>query len=247
MKCTNCGEELKTDDKYCTNCGHQTEEKKEISQDNTISQFDSQRKKSNTGLIVGLIALGIIAVISVLAVIGMKTEKGQESPSTQNTPTTQETQNTDNTDVSNSKTSKTVDFNGYTFNVPADCTASATGNQLFIYGPSSKWVAVVMMQQGSYDTLVAMKEQIKTALSAQEGAENYDINSAITEEKNYGGKSFLITSNIKSGTYNLDISYGKADDSNVYVISVTKSNSTSITEEERNEIYSIVASGQKNA
>ena len=104
-----------------------------------------------------------------------------------------------------------------------------------------------MTQEGDYNTLVTMKDQIKTALSAQEGAEDYDMSKAVTEEKEYGGKPFLITKNIGSGNYNLDISYGKADDNNIYIISITKSNGTELSESERAEMYGIVASGQKQA
>ncbi len=242
MKCANCGAEIKEGEKFCTKCGTAVSEKAEVLQNNNLNEPGSQRRKSHAGLIAGIFALVLIAIFSIIVVLGVKTD--EEQP-TNNEESSAESIN--NNEADKTKQPTTTIFNGYTFTIPADCKASASGNQLFVYGPGSKWVGVVMMQEGSYDTLVTMKDQIKAALSAQEGAENYDMSNAITEEKTYGGKPFLITKNIKSGTYNLDISYGKADDNNIYVVSITKSNGTELTESERIEMYSVVASGQKNA
>ena len=102
-----------------------------------------------------------------------------------------------------------------------------------------------MTEEAKFETIVSAKDQIKTILSNQNGTEDYDMTNAVTEEKEYGGKEFIITKNIKSGIYYLDISYGKADENTVYVISVTKSDGTELEEADRNIIYSIVASANK--
>lgn len=231
MKCSNCGADLKEGEKYCSKCG------KEV-KNNKGKGLNNQRRKSHAGLIAAVFTLFIIAFISIVVVIGAKTDK--------------KTPNYDNNDIENNseKTDKnteptTLEFKGYTFTIPSNVTASVSGEQLFVYGPGSKWVGVVMTQEGKYETLISMKDQIKTALSAQEGADSYNMDNAITEEKEYGGKPFLVTRNIGSATYDLDITYGKADDNNIYVISITKSDSTELTEAERTEMYTIVASGQK--
>ncbi len=240
MKCTNCGAEIKESENFCTNCGTAISEKVETLQTEDLKAPVNQRKNSHAVLIAVVFVLAVIAVIGILAVLGLKST---ETPTVDNQGSTESV----NQDEEKVAEPTAISFNGYTFTVPAECKASVSNNQLFVYGPGSTWVGVVMMQEGSYDTLVSMKDQIKTALSAQEGADAYDITNAITEEKEYGGKSFLITRNIKSGTYNLDISYGKADDNNIYVVSITKSNGTELAENERLEMYSIVASGQKEA
>lgn len=236
MKCTNCGNDIKEGEKFCIKCGKKIEENVEQLHNNNLNQFNNQRKKSHAGLIAGIFALAIITIIAVIIVISFKSvDEIEKNPG--DNPTTNEPQA--------EQKEKYIEFNEYTFTVPADCTSSVSGNQLFVYGPGSKWVGVVMMQEGSYDTLVTMKDQIKTALSAQEEAKNYDLTNAITEEKTYGGKSFLITRNIKSESYSLDISYGKADENHIYIVSITKSDSTELTESERIKMYSIVASGNK--
>ena len=228
MYCNKCGSEIKEDDRFCTNCGNAVKEENQTT--------EIKQKKNNAGLIVGIIILAVIAVLAVITTLDSKKENAGQTPA--------EPAN-ENTQTVPEQTPKTVEFNGYTFTIPVNVTPSTSDDKLFIYGPQSKWVGVVMMQEGKYDTLVSMKDQIKTALSAQEGAEQYDMTAAVTEEKEYGGKPFLITRDIKSGNYSLDISYGKADDNNVYVISITKSDGTALTEAERAEMYTIVASGQK--
>ena len=250
MKCNHCGAEIKEGEKFCTNCGQKVETQTQTLQSNNLNQQNNQRRKSNVGLIVGLIVgvvvLGIISIVSVILVIVSKEVKQtndiikQENSEQVESPGSSENSNNQNTPT-------TIDFNNYKFTVPSDCKASVSNNQLIIYGPNNKWVGVIMTQAGNYDTLVSMKDQIKTALSNQEGAEKYDLTNAVTEEKTYGGMSFLITKNIISESYNLDISYGKADDNNVFVVSLTNSNSSSLTETERIKMYSIAASGHKIA
>lgn len=235
MKCSMCGAEIKEGDKFCTKCGQAVVPTK------TNSNVNETNKKPNIGLIIGIVALVIVAALAILLVIGLKEEKSVKKAS--NEPVI----NNNNEKTGKNETPKTIEFNGYTFTVPASSKASVSGDKLYVYGPGSKWVGVVMTQEGDYNTLVTMKDQIKTALSAQEGAEDYDMSKAVTEEKEYGGKPFLITKNIGSGNYNLDISYGKADDNNIYIISITKSNGTELSESERAEMYGIVASGQKQA
>ncbi|MBR3198419.1 MAG: zinc ribbon domain-containing protein [Bacilli bacterium] len=221
MKCNKCGSEIKGNDKFCTNCGE------------IIKQ-----KKNDTGLIIGIIVLVVVALIAILVTLNKK----QTEPTPTNETQEAQTKVTEETQV---EEPKLIEFKGYKYSIPTNMTASVSGDKLFIYGPKSKWVGVVMTQAGSYDTLVSVKEQIKTALSAQEGAEKYDISNAVTEEKVYGGKPFLVTKNIISENYKLDISYGKADDNTIYVISVTENHGEELTETERTEMYSIVAGAEK--
>ncbi len=195
------------------------------------------QKKQDPGLLIAIVILVIVAFIAIFVTVNHKEESKQPSSNTNET--------TENKKAETPKEPETIEFAGYRYSIPANMTGSVSGDKLFIYGPKSKWVGVVLTQAGSYDTLVSVKDQIKTALAAQEGAENYDISNAVTEEKVYGGKPFLVTRNIGSDKYKLDISYGKADDNNIYVISVTENYGKELTEEERTEIYGIIAAAEK--
>ncbi len=234
MKCSNCGSEIGEEDKFCTKCGQA------ITSQNSTPGVPKNNKKNNIGLVIGVVILAVIALIAVVTVLDTKEN---ESEGNGQEPIINE--NTNDEKSGEVETPTTVEFNGYTFAVPSNVTASVSDDKLFVYGPGSKWVGVVMTQTGSYNTLVSMKDQIKVALAAQEGADKYEMSNAVTEEKEYAGKPFLITRGIKTENYDLDISYGKADEENVYVISITKSDGTELTETERTEMYTLVASGQK--
>ena len=243
MKCPNCNSEVNNEDVYCKNCGQEikNEEKSVVELNNP----NFRRRNSHPWLIVG-ITVFVLAVLFI-GIIILTIKYDEEHPTETYKTNEQNTQNeqSEQTDRREKQETSQVEFNGYTFTVPAELKANATDTQLFIYGKNNEWVGVVMTQPGQYNTLVAAKDQIKTLLSNQSGSENYDITNATTEEKQYGGKEFLITKDIKSGIYYLDISYGKADENTIYVISVTKSDGTQLEEADRNTIYSIVASGNK--
>lgn len=234
MKCPNCYCEVKETDIYCKNCG---QELKEV--EKSIVEFNNtnyKRRNSHPWLIVGAIIFIMSATFIGIVLFFIKYD--EEHP--------KETYDTNEQIDKREKTQiNQVDFKGYTFNIPSDLEANATDNQLFIYGKNNEWVGVVMLQEGKYETILTAKDQIKTILSNQSGSEAYDLTNSTTEEKQYGGKNFLITKNIKSGIYNLDISYGKADDNSLYVISLTKSDGTELEETDRNMIYSIIASANK--
>ncbi len=240
MKCPNCNHEVKENDLYCKNCGNEIKKSEK-----SVVEFNNpnfKRKNSHPWLIVGItiFVLSVLFIGSILFAI----KKSEEHP-VETYDTTEQNNQNEQVDKREKKETSQVDFNGYTFTVPSDLKANATDSQLYIYGKNNEWVGVVMTQEGQYESLLAAKDQIKTLLSNQSGSEAYNIDNAITEEKQYGGKNFLITKNIKSGIYNLDISYGKADENTVYIISVTKSDGTELDEIDRNTIYSVVASGTK--
>ena len=182
----------------------------------------------------------VIAVIAVIiAVVGVVMHMKNDG-TTVNPETGQKVEN---------KSTK-VEFGGYEYQIPAGVTASVQGTKLFIYGPSNKWVACLLTQAGaSYDQLLSVKDQIKTSLANQPQAktEGYNLSNAVTEEKEYGGKKFLITRDIATKTYNIDITYSAFEENSVYVISVTKSNGDKMTDQERTAAYSIVASAKKTA
>ena len=240
MKCPNCNYEVKETDVYCKNCGNEIK-----AQEKSVVELNNQnykRRNSHPWLIVG-VTVFIIAVIFI-GVILFFIKYDEEHPKETYDINEQNEQNKQIDKREKQQTSQ-VDFKGYTFTIPSELKANATDSQLYIYGKNNEWVGVVMTEEGKYETILAAKDQIKTLLSNQSGSENYDISNATTEEKQYGGKNFLITKNVKSGIYDLDISYGKADENTIYVISITKSDGSQLEETDRNTIYSIVASGTK--
>lgn len=236
MKCPNCYCEIKETDVYCKNCGQEL--KKE---EKSVVEFNNpkyKRRNSHPWLIVGIVLFLLLATFVGIIIFSIKYD--EEHP-TETYKTNQQTDRREKTQTNQ------IDFNGYIFEVPSDLKTNTTDNQLFIYGKNNEWVGVVMTQEAKYENIVSAKDQIKTILSNQSGSEAYDMTNATTEEQQYGGKDFIITKNIKSGIYYLDISYGKADENTVYVISVTKSDGTELEETDRNTIYSIIASANKGA
>lgn len=234
MKCPNCYCEVKETDIYCKNCGQELKR-----EEKSVVEFKNpnyKRRNSHPWLIVGIVLFLMLATFVGIIIFSIKYD--EEHP-TETYKTNQQTDKREKIQTNQ------VDFNGYIFNVPSDLKTNTTDNQLFIYGKNNDWVGVVMTQEAKYETIASAKDQIKTILSNQSGSEAYDMTSATTEELQYGGKEFIITKNIKSGIYYLDISYGKADEDTVYVISVTKSDGTELEEIDRNTIYSIIASANK--
>lgn len=235
MKCPNCYCEIKETDLYCKNCGQELE-----TQEKSVVNFNNpkyKRRNSHPWLIVGITVFIMVAAFIGIIIYFIKYD--EEHPV--------ETYDTnEKVDKRENKKIEPVKFNNYTFTVPSDLKTNTTDDKMFIYGKNNEWVGVVMMQEAKFETLLAAKDQIKTILSNQSSEENYDMTNATTEEKEYNGKQFIITKNIKSDPYYLDISYGKADENNVYVVSITKSDGTELNESEREIMYSVVATGIKD-
>ena len=235
MKCPNCYCEVKENDVYCKNCGQELN-----NYEKSVVEFNNpkyKRRNSHPWIIVGTIVFLMLAAFIGVIIYFIKYD--EEHPI--------EKYNTnEKVDKRENKIIEPVKFNNYTFSVPGDLKTNGTDDKLFIYGKNNEWVGVVMIQEAKYETLLAAKDQIQTILSNQSDTENYDMTNAITEEKEYNGKQFLITKNIKSDSYSLDITYGKADENNVYVISITKSDGTELEESTREILYSAIATGTKD-
>ena len=237
MKCPNCYCEVKENDVFCKNCGQElnNDQKSVVNFNNPVYK----RRNSHPWIIVACVVFVLIAAFVAFIMYCIKSDeekvsKGNNSKEVQ-------------TDRREKEKTNQVDFNGYTFKIPAKFTSNPSDDKLFVYGEKNEWVAVVMVKELKYDTIAQSKDQLKTLLANQAGASNYDMSEATTEEKEYGGKQFLITKNIKSDSYNLDISYGKIDDNNISIISITKSNGSELLETERAEIYKMFATAKKGA
>lgn len=238
MKCPNCNCEIKETDLYCKNCGQELNKKSNIKIE--IPNQNYKRRNSHPWLIVGILVF--IILITFIGVITLAIKYDEEHPSE-----TYEDTSENQIDRREKIKTEPIEFKNYIFKMPSEYTTSTTEDKLFVYGENNKWIAVLIEQEGKYNQILQAKDQIKTLLSNQSGSENYDMTEATTEEKEYGGKQFILTKNIKSGSYYLDVTYGKADENNIFVISITKSDGTQLLETERENIYSALATGTKGA
>ena len=230
MKCPKCGSEINEGSFFCSSCGMQIDKP----QDNASNQ--SNGKKTPVGLIVIVIILALI-IISVFVGISMsKEEDKKENKTNQEQTVEKEDKKEDKEDT------KTVTYSNYTFEVPEHYIATPSDSQLLILNADNSLAEAVIYQTGTtYSTLSSMKDQIVDLLKAQESSQSqgYDFTNAVTKEKTYGGKQFLITSGIKQGTIDLDITYAEADDG-VFIISIAKTDGN-IEDSERDELYSIIS------
>ena len=252
MKCTKCGSEIKEGAKFCTNCGAPVMDQPEVTQTpepatnvqpapvpNTNVSNSVPNKKTPWGLIIGAIILAV-AIIAVF--VGISMSKEDDTKTVNDNPTADVKK--DNQDKNTpSKDSETVTYSDFSFTVPSGFNATSSSSQLLITNDKNTLASAVIYQTGtSFDTLVSMKDQVINLLESQESSQSqgYDFTNAVTEEKTYDGTHFLITSGIKQGTIDLDITYAEADNG-VFVVSIAKT-SGQITNSERETMYSIVAS-----
>ena len=89
MKCTNCNNEIKENEKFCTNCG-------------TEVKVSNEKKKGNVGLVIGII-LGVLIFIILIVVIGILLSR----PKTNNVSNSQN----NTTNNSNNTSSGTIEDN----------------------------------------------------------------------------------------------------------------------------------------
>lgn len=177
---------------------------------------NSNKNKTPWGAIIGTI-IAIIAVIGILAIVNESVN--------------------DNT--------KTITYQNYEFTIPDSYSASISNDKLIVINKGNTLALAVIYQPGAdYSYVSHNKDSIKSILAEQESSQSqgYSFTNAVTEEKQYGNTNFIITKYISQGTTDIDISYAPANDG-VFVVSIAKTNS-SITDNERDVLYSIVASGK---
>ena len=194
-------------------------------------------KKGNkiTGIIVAVVAF-VVAFIIGFSMTSNNKADNKNTNNNSNESTTSESVE--------SVSTKDFEYKGYTFTIPSHSKASDSGNNMLITAHDGKYVIAVIVQDGKYSTMVARKDQLQDLLKAQESGKDYDMSNAVTEEKTYGQMPFLIVRDISNGEFILDVGYGKADENNLFVVSVTKSDGTKLTDSERQELYEIVATGK---
>lgn len=252
MKCPKCGSQIGEGASFCTMCGMQIV-KNETEKDNN-SQINVPNTNSKKNQVNGnktpwalIIAVIIMAVVVVAIFVGVNMSREEASNKNKEENTTVENNNQEKNETPKEENSKTVDYNNFTFTIPEKYIATPSESQLLVLSSDGLLAEAVIYQTGTpYSTLSSMKNQIVDLLKSQDTSqsEGYDFTNTVTEEKTYDGTKFLITSGIKQGEIDLDITYAETDNG-VFVISIAKTNG-SITENEREELYSIVASANTN-
>lgn len=205
-------------------------------QTNIPTTPNNTNKKTPWALIVGVVVLAIV-IVAVFVGISISKEDNNSNNTSANT-----SENTESNKQGTKGDTKTVTYSDFTFTVPEDYTATPSSSQLLITGGYDLAEAVIYQSGTTYDTLASMKDKIIDLLKTQQSSSSYDFTSAVTTEATYGGKRFLVTSGIKQGTTDLDITYGEAE-GGVFVVSIART-SGNITESDRTNLYSIVASAK---
>lgn len=254
MKCTKCGAEINENSKFCVNCGTPVMTQTVGMQPNEpINNFQQPTPMPNTyvtnnvpngkktpwGLIVGSAILAIV-IIAVFVGISMSKEEDNKTNNDNQVVDTEKDKQEEDTPT---EESETVTYSDFSFTIPSGFNATSSSSQLLITNDENTLASAIIYQTGtSYDTLVSMKDQVINVLKSQETSqsEGYDFTNAITEEMTFDGTHFLVTSGVKQGTIDLDITYAEAKDG-VFVVSIAKT-SGNITDSERETLYSIVAS-----
>ena len=211
---------------------------------NNMANNNQNGKKTPVGLIVGVV---VAAIIIIAIFVGISMFKNDDTTNN-DTPDTNTQTNVDENNEEQDQTkedTQTVTYGDYNFIVPADFNATPSTSQLLITSSDNNLAEAIIYQSGTgYDTLASMKDQIISLLQAQESSSSYDFTNAVTTEKTYDGTRFLITSGIKQGTIDLDITYAETD-GGVFVVSIAKTGG-SINESDREQLYTIVASANQS-
>ena len=211
---------------------------------NNMASNNQNGKKTPVGLIVGVV---VAAIIIIAIFVGISMFKNDDTTNN-DTPDTNTQTNVDENNEGQNQTeedTQTVTYGDYNFIVPADFNATPSTSQLLITSSDNNLAEAIIYQSGTgYDTLASMKDQIISLLQAQESSSSYDFTNAVTTEETYDGTRFLITSGIKQGTIDLDITYAETD-GGVFVVSIAKTGG-SINESDREQLYSIVASANQS-
>lgn len=211
---------------------------------NNMANNNQKGKKTPVGLIVGVV---VAAIIIIAIFVGISMFKNDDTTNN-DTPDTNTQTNVDENNEGQDQTeedTQTVTYGDYNFIVPADFNATPSTSQLLITSSDNNLAEAIIYQSGTgYDTLASMKDQIISLLQAQESSSSYDFTNAVTTEKTYDGTRFLITSGIKQGTIDLDITYAETD-GGVFVVSIAKTGG-SINESDREQLYTIVASANQS-
>lgn len=162
MKCTKCGKELKDTDKFCGECG-KVQEKDEI--------IYIDKTKSNKGLIITIIILGIIILTGVGVGIWLlltNNDSNKKENSTKN--------NTEDIVVIEDDEEKEIIYMNYKFTIPDGYKSYKNGTTNYIQNRDC--MIMFVSYPLSYDQIIANKDLLVEELSKQ----GYKLNSFETKE-----------------------------------------------------------------
>lgn len=152
MKCTNCGSELKDTDKFCGECGKVQESDEVIYIDKT---------KSNKGLIITIIILGIIILagtgIGVWLLLTNNDSEKKENNTSKN--------NTEDIVIIDDEEDKEIYFMNYKFNIPEGYKAYKTGSNNYIQNRDC--MIMFVSYPLTYDQIITNKDLLMEELSKQ--------------------------------------------------------------------------------
>lgn len=134
---------------------------------------------------------------------------------------------------------KEIKYKDYKFKYNQFIDSEVKNDKLLFENEKIK--ATVILEEGNFEQLESKEESL---LSKQLEVVGYDIKEANIEKKEYGEKKFIIIKNIKTSTNNIDISYTKASENELFVTSITNSNKT--PENEKDRIYQIISTTKKS-
>lgn len=250
MKCTNCNSPITKYSSYCSNCGmvieknEENNEKKE-NKENTNNKsiyfnvntnnpkINSPKKSKNIAIIICAITTILIVSFIILFTFIIINEEDEDHYEDKFN-TSEEIEEEATQDI------EEVEYKDFVFKIPSELTSSSSEYQLTISDYKNGLISMVIYQEGkSFDSIRMMKNSIIDLLKVQGQAKDFDLTNAVTEEATYGNMDFVITSGLKQGSNYADIAYA-GDENGVFIISLVKTQGE-ITENDRNEIYSVIS------
>lgn len=157
------------------------------------------KSKSNTKLIIGIIAAVLVVAIIVGVILIVKNSNNSGNNGGGNGSL-----------VSSNKSYK-VTYKGFTFNIPNNLICEERSGRLLIGNEADTWVAQIELGKGNFAQLKSRKSKM------QELFQKNGYTSSMAVEKNLGGTEFITLELSNSGN-NVIAAYAKADSMNFMAI-----------------------------
>ena len=183
MKCINCGKELKDKAKFCDDCGT-----KQIPDE--VIYETIKEKKSNKGLIITVIILGIVLLASIIIGIWLLLSNNNSNKDNKDNKENKE----ENTEIVITK-DESVYINGYKLTPPEGYTSHVNGSYNYI--TNNELTIVFVSYPLTYKQIMENKDLLIDTLKQQ----GYEIESF--EDKTFNDKKMITARGKKSS-----ISYG---------------------------------------
>lgn len=243
MKCKNCNKEINENENFCKYCGTQVTKEKTNVQNITAVNPNFKRNNSHPWLIAGVAAAIMLLAFIGIVTLAIITDVSDNKEDQTTTKIIDDLITDEFKDKREKEEDKSFEFKGYTFTAPSNIRTSVSGDQLFMYGEKNEWVAVVLTQAGDYNMLVEVQDQLKILIENQDPS--YDVSNSTVEVKNYNNKEYLTIKNIKKDGFLCEVAYSKADDNNLFIVSLTRSDGEELKESDREKVYNVVSTSTR--